>query len=828
MVKNKLPKDWIAVNSKSHPDRMYYFNVKTNQTTWIEPTLIPRASSVQNKDKGQDDRRKHNKDKARALRRVGSDTSSSSSSLHRAVAETAQAKRKEAREKSSSMSSSHRSSSTKCSDKTSSCATTFMPQMRLIYNKKLGSSESADKTVKGTAGKGDLKVTEQASTTPKTSKHPRDKHEGSKSDNTERYRNNQTQATCSSHHEKLSGTRKKEQEGNSSSLKKNLAKERMQMIRKRHNSDSVAINNIPEKTQRIDKSLSNLYDDVVNVPSSCRNIDIRLKRLQNRVLMDLAHGKDGLLKQQPKKDKDNKTKQTDNMTKDELVEQANREVFCEEMDWEPMKTEEILLEVEVARTQLSNKYYVDEVNRITRNNKELIQPGRLESQNEEALHVVVDTNVFLTNLDVIEQVRNTDRKPRPFIVIPWTVICELDLLKDRHREELKAKVRRAITFIHKHLASKHPRFIGQTHEEAVKNKKDFSLKSPDDEILQCCLQMRDLQKPVILLSYDINLCNKAMIHNIDTLEHGGSLEKTVDSTVLTEELDLTDDVFEDTKAVMKNFLSTIVTKQMSEIYGATEWKMYVIIKPPWTVVTALKCAIKHWIAAVSDSFRRQSESILKELLPAFDRAPAGGRKLRDVEHILEKCSDLLQTVNMDKHAGLMTETSSAITELKKTCRKHITDMDQKKLRDKLGFSENLEEQENRAKKAFLCFERIYSHARDICGLACDVAGLARSFNAAPLSPSSHTELEKERPEVSQKILDLTMNLNRLLRQSENSTVKYETLLNLQQSINTYFQQTFDVEPLDIYYCTKLQEDTLKCGLRQFQDINSHFCALATR
>lgn len=39
----------------------------------------------------------------------------------------------------------------------------------------------------------------------------------------------------------------------------------------------------------------------------------------------------------------------------------------------------------------------------------------------------------------------------------------------------------------------------------------------------------------------------------------------------------------------------------------------------------------------------------------------GGRKLRDVEYILEKSSDLVQMVNMDKHRDLMTQTFNAIT-----------------------------------------------------------------------------------------------------------------------------------------------------------------------
>jgi len=60
---------------------------------------------------------------------------------------------------------------------------------------------------------------------------------------------------------------------------------------------------------------------------------------------------------------------------------------------------------------------------------------------------------------------------------------------------------------------------------------------------------------------------------------------------------------------------------MSEIYGEVEWKFYIIIKPPWTVVTALKCAIKHWIAAINESFQRRAEHILKELLQAFEHSP---------------------------------------------------------------------------------------------------------------------------------------------------------------------------------------------------------------
>jgi len=39
----------------------------------------------------------------------------------------------------------------------------------------------------------------------------------------------------------------------------------------------------------------------------------------------------------------------------------------------------------------------------------------------------------------------------------------------------------------------------------------------------------------------------------------------------------------------------------------------------------------------------------------------GGRKLQDVEYIIEKSNDLVQMINMDKHCDLMTQTFNAIT-----------------------------------------------------------------------------------------------------------------------------------------------------------------------
>ncbi|KMQ85613.1 transcriptional protein swt1-like protein, partial [Lasius niger] len=413
--------------------------------------------------------------------------------------------------------------------------------------------------------------------------------------------------------------------------------------------------------QKLNKSSSNSYNNS-SLGSSCvyKNVEVRLTRLHNKILKDAIYKNSVASNNDKFPIQQNKEPVADNMTKEKLIEQAKQEVLYEEMDWEPMKDEDIALEVEVVRTELGKKNHVAKTNCISGNTVELIEHNGSEPQEKSPLYIVVDTNVFLSNLKIIEEARDATFKnyPRPFIVIPWTVIHELDYIKNnKSTHELWVKARKAISFIHEHFSSKHPRIIGQTREQSAKNKEDFALTCPDDEILQCCLQIYYLQKSVVLLSYDKNLCNKAMIYNILALGRNDPLEKIdyynmndrvinhltegpIEYSSFNDELHLTDDVFEDTKATMKDFLSTIIIKQMSEIYGETEWKLYVIIKPPWTIVTALKCAIKHWIAAINDSFQRRAEYILKELLQTFEHLPTGGRKLEDVEHILEKCSDL--------------------------------------------------------------------------------------------------------------------------------------------------------------------------------------------
>lgn len=84
-----------------------------------------------------------------------------------------------------------------------------------------------------------------------------------------------------------------------------------------------------------------------SLESTCvyRNVDVRLKRLHNRVIKDAIYEKNATLNNDKSKNQQSNEPVIENMTGDKLIEQAKQEVLYEEMDWEPMKDEEIALEV---------------------------------------------------------------------------------------------------------------------------------------------------------------------------------------------------------------------------------------------------------------------------------------------------------------------------------------------------------------------------------------------------------------------------------------------------------------------------------------------------
>ncbi|XP_043248573.1 transcriptional protein SWT1 isoform X1 [Colletes gigas] len=901
MIKRKLPKNWRVLNSKTHPDRVYYFNMRTKQSSWEEPTedhpeqvtekspedVGKRKNSLQDADvskcQSKLPERKTNERKKlvakRSLRQTQEKTNEEKETPQMRAIREKMLKKKEKNniskiqsQKYSNIRSPSNSNKTTSlssnSESNTDVKTTYTPQMQMVLKK------MQDKNSNSTTN---IKMTETSENN--NNNNVKSKRLRNRSAYTQRNTNSDISPTLESSNKNKeqqnldtsdkSAIKKKKDDNNlaeviskkrtSKSFKKNLGKERMEELRR-----SLTLEVSRSDSSECDSSLQNLVSVkkyVKKLPNIHKNAEVRLTRLKDRYSTNKIINKSSC---------NNQPEETEKLpiqsvtTIDDLVKQANEESFCEEMDWEPMPDEKITFEVQAVRSQLCTQNNADISCSIT--NNVLNCSPLLKQQGKRQLYIVVDTNVFLSNIEAVESAKDVTFKnyDQPVIVIPWTVIRELDYIKGGNGKTksptLSMKARNAINYIHKLFSSKDPRIIGQRREDVARNKEKFIIDCPDDEILQTCLQIRDLEKSVVLLSYDINLCNKAMVYDIVTLGRNDPLEK-VDYlnmskhsnnlsrndneqdkesslnpvSILNQELRISNKICDDAKNIMKDFLTVIVSKEMYELYGDT-WQKYVIIKPPWTVITVLQCALKHWIAAVSESFLRKAEDILRELLQIF-KDVSGERTLKDVKYILDRCSDLSQMVNIDKYPNLMQQVYQKIDELKQKCRDLESQLLEEKLHDAIGIENNIEERERRAQKAFQYFEAAYIFARDMCGLSAEAVGMPCGFHYIIPNPLPTPDYLKQiQPELAANVNRLLHTLSAAMEQVHDSRIDYRMINNLHQTLITFLPETKqvskkfdndDLTPLDVFCCMKQKEEVLKTGLRQLQELSTHFCRLTT-
>ncbi|XP_055680464.1 uncharacterized protein LOC129788428 [Lutzomyia longipalpis] len=145
-----------------------------------------------------------------------------------------------------------------------------------------------------------------------------------------------------------------------------------------------------------------------------------------------------------------------------------------------------------------------------------VDPSDKVKDLSKVFYMVVDTNVFCHNLIFLENILNMRIVATGYAIlfIPYIVLQELDRIKQKtdHKEELNTSMK-AIKYINDKLQARHPQVKGQTamHE----NELLISAPTPDDSIVNCCLQLRKSTKKVILLSNDINLRNKAICSGIN-------------------------------------------------------------------------------------------------------------------------------------------------------------------------------------------------------------------------------------------------------------------------------------------------------------------------
>ena len=129
---------------------------------------------------------------------------------------------------------------------------------------------------------------------------------------------------------------------------------------------------------------------------------------------------------------------------------------------------------------------------------------------KEAIHVVVDTNVFIDDPDSIITIIKCPQNDDFIIYVPWVVIQELDKQKNDRRPNVRLAARKAAREL-KALNS-NPKLIGQNGIQNNEAAKYYPMENevPDDRLIQACLQLKlGEHKTVQLFTSDHILIVKA-------------------------------------------------------------------------------------------------------------------------------------------------------------------------------------------------------------------------------------------------------------------------------------------------------------------------------
>ncbi|CAE1274262.1 unnamed protein product [Acanthosepion pharaonis] len=228
-------------------------------------------------------------------------------------------------------------------------------------------------------------------------------------------------------------------------------------------------------------------------------------------------------------------------------------------------------------------------------------------------YVVLDTNTLVNagDLAVIKYIcdgKYTDECHLPYIIIPWVVMQELDVLKSRSKQkpDTAERAQRAIVFLSSYFTKKHPQVIGQTLKEVYPNGK------------------------VILYSNDVNLCNKTLINGISAFNKTAicsalsklsgitadncdqkrcvsysqeSIKEAICSrkidvyhndisqtTNVAPQLNLVNQISKKLKEILKGVLGLILETEMKAAFNEM-WLKIIKVQPPWELNNILYFSI---------------------------------------------------------------------------------------------------------------------------------------------------------------------------------------------------------------------------------------------
>ncbi|XP_037268876.1 swt1 RNA endoribonuclease isoform X8 [Rhipicephalus microplus] len=209
-------------------------------------------------------------------------------------------------------------------------------------------------------------------------------------------------------------------------------------------------------------------------------------------------------------------------------------------------------------------------------------------------YVVSDTNIFLSNLDLLKKIVLPDTGTEDMVLcVPWMAIQELDKIKTKKKGPLSNSAVAAIKFVYQALSTKNPRLRGQTVAEALQKDEDLpkGCELNDDHFMHWCLMFkkqgaRQEQKDAAM---------ETNTHVCIVPPHDG------------------DAVSKEVREILCTSLNLVLKSELEEAFGAV-WLRVVDFKPPWTEENALKCVLRHWIALRGTAFKCSLKLVISSLL----------------------------------------------------------------------------------------------------------------------------------------------------------------------------------------------------------------------
>ncbi|XP_055954294.1 transcriptional protein SWT1 [Patella vulgata] len=346
------------------------------------------------------------------------------------------------------------------------------------------------------------------------------------------------------------------------------------------------------------------------------------------------------------------------------------------------------------------------------------------------LYLIIDTNILVQSLKFLQNILETviEGFGLPYIVIPWIVMQELDYIKDgksRHNvnQFTKDKAFKAVKFLFSCLQSGHPRVRGQTPADSQQIVEGLPIDCNDDRVLQCYLR-HHIKYPnacIVLLTDDINLCNKASINHMQAftkntvfsglknlVKHHGisSYRKHISqacmlqpspspsqssySTIIPEhpvittpggissfkqehpaittpggisqfdKRKLVDEILCQVKEEIKTGLSVVLETEMKDAFNNI-WKSVVYRKPPWSALDIMECFQKHWMAVFGMILPRKKEYLVNDIV---DKVKNPDMSVEDVKNLIEMVTAFMTVC----------ETRQSYNGILRTCKRNLDDL----------------------------------------------------------------------------------------------------------------------------------------------------------